>query len=271
MVFPKTKAGIKKHSKRKRELEISIVIEILEKFLKNRTYSRQKPNILEFGCADGFQIPGLLKIGNVEASDIGTGIRDDIRNMDNVNFTECSITNTPYATNQFDILFSNQVIEHIEDLNQGFGEMKRIGKSDCLYAFTVPTNVWLLLSIPASYLSKFRKHVLKIDKKHKSSRSSVNNNNNNKRKKKRGIFNKLARVISPSGHGVPGEKGFLGCYRYFKIKSWQKLFTDNGFSIIEIHPLLLYAPSSWPIVPTTKKLSRFNVCSSVLFIMNKKE
>lgn len=74
-------------------------------------------------------------------------------------------------------------------------------------------------------------------------------------------------LILPGGHGAFG--GFIKCYKMFKIKSWQKLFIKNGFSITETKPLLLYAPSELPYIPTTNYFNRYNICSSVLFILTK--
>ena len=61
---------------------------------------------------------------------------------------ECGITKTPFDSGQFDVIFSNHVIEQVHDLKSAFRETQRIGTSSCIYAFSVPTNIWLLLSIP---------------------------------------------------------------------------------------------------------------------------
>ncbi len=55
----------------------------------------------------------------------------------------------------------------------------------------------------------------------------------------------------------------------FKINGWKNLFINNGFKIITVKPLLLYAPSEMPYIPTTKKFTQYKICSSVLFLLNK--
>ena len=168
-------------------------------------------------------------------------------------------------------LISNHVVEHIEDLNNAFKELRRIGESDCLYAFSVPTNIWLILSIPAGYYGKFRgfcKRFLSLFYNNKVNKSAESDGKIKKSKiKPIGLINKILYVIFPIGHGV--RLGFIDCYQSFRIKKWQQLFFDNGFSIIKIQPLLLYAPSELPIIPTTKLFNRWNICSSVLFLMKK--
>ena len=67
-----------------------------------------------------------------------------------------------------------------------------------------------------------------------------------------------------TGHGGV-YTNFFDCYRQFKIDSWKKLFIINNFKIISVKPLLLYAPSELPIIPTINPIN--NICSSVLFIM----
>lgn len=267
-MLPKTKLGEKKHRKHKRELEISLAIETISNFLKNDPKGKNI-NILEFGSGDGFQIPYLRQIGNLAASDIYTS--NGIKNMKDVNFIKCSMTNAPFNERQFDIVFSNHVIEHIENIHSAFEELKRIGKPDCIYAFSVPTNIWLLLSIPAQCYNKLRtisRKLLSISLNSKMGKSAQDDNiNNNHKRRAKSTMNKFFRIIRPTGHGI--YSGFIDCYRSFRIKKWQQLFSDSGFSIIKRQPLLLYAASEWPIIPTTKLFNRLNICSSVLFLMRK--
>jgi len=266
-MFPKTKLGEKKHRKHKRELEISLAIETITQLFKN-DIKGENINILEFGSGNGFQISYLKQIGTVVASDIY--ISNDIKNMKDVTFVECNITNTPFKEGQFDIVFSNHAIEHIEDTYSAFKELKRIGKRDCIYAFSVPTNIWLMLSIPARYYGRLRaisKMLLFTSLNSNMDKPAQDDKKKNKLKRKSKSINELLHMISPIGHGV--HSGFIDCYSSFRIKRWHQLFSDNGFSIIKTQPLLLYAPSEWPIIPTTKQFNRFNICSSVLFLMKK--
>ncbi|MEJ2719838.1 MAG: methyltransferase domain-containing protein [bacterium] len=105
------------------------------------------------------------------------------------------MTQAPFDDGQFDVVFSNHVIEHIDDVTGALREVRRIGAASCIYAF------------------------------------------------------------------------FVDCYRNFKIAGWKRLFSDNGFSVIKIRPLLLYGPSNWPVIPVLN--SRKGICSSVLFLMKK--
>ena len=135
---------------------------------------------------------------------------------------------------------------------------------DAIYAFIVPTNIWLLLAIPARYYNVYhalkRKitalfHLCQVDN------TCITDSN---------IKNDLTikdyfRALFPCGHGI--FRQFWNCYFSFKISSWEKLFISSGFRILETKPLLLYSASEFPIIPTTTALTRKGICSSVLFLL----
>src|ERR1044071_3820555 len=245
-MLPETTTQEYLHRKYKRQLEIELFVEALKAFLKQRSdLTSENITILEFGAGDGFQVPYLKTIGRLIASDIYTssGIKSLGKNVD---FVECSITDMPFRDAQFDIVFANQVIPDLNDLTHSFREAQRIGKPSTIYAFSVATSLWLMLSIPALYYNKIRYGVqsYEIDSKLK----------------------KFLRIILPEGRG---RWNFLECYRHYRIKNWKRLFHDNGFFVIGPKPLLLYGPSELPIIPTS--VSKTNLCSSVLFLLKKRE
>ena len=268
-MLPITKSAEKVHRERKRHMEIGIIVEEISEALKNNAeFANKNITILEFGSGDGIQIPYLKCLGKVVATDIYAS--DEIKRLQDIEFVECGITDMPFEKGQFDIVFSNHVIEHIDDLKSAFQETRRIGAPSCIYAFSVPTNIWLLLSIPAQYYNKVRR-LFTLARKRSLTTTSIEMNRNkkdhfpNRRHKAPSIFARVFRFILPTGHGV--ILNFIECYHCFKIENWQQLLSDNGFAIIKTKPLLLYAPSEWPIIPTQNCDS--NLCSSVLFLMKK--
>ena len=182
--------------------------------------------------------------------------------MEGVKFVQCSISSAPFRESQFDVVYSNHVIEHIADLPAAFKELRRIGKPDCLYAFSVPTNIWLLFSIPAHYYKVFRN----LGRKMFSISGSQNVSTDGGRLRKT-YGSRFLSLLLPSGHGV--IRSFPRCYRAFRISNWTRLFSENRFSIVLSMPLLLYGPSEWPVIPTTECFNRFRICSSILFLLKK--
>ncbi len=268
-MLPKSREGEKKHRKHKRELEITMAVDAIEDLqgLDDKQVNENKISILEFGCGDGFQIPYLDKMGSVIASDVTRG---DTTSLHGVEFVECSITDTPFDDRSFDVIYSNHVVEHIENIDKAFDELLRIGKNNCIYAFSVPTNTWLLLSLPAQYLSKLKSFIKIVQSKlfirNKSDELSQAFEQGSIKGEKEMQPENLAALLMPSGHGV--TVNYAECYNGFKVKSWYKLFSNNGFSILETKPLLLYGPSEWPVIPIMK--CKFGLSSSVLFLMSKK-
>jgi len=269
-MFPRTHKGEKSYRLKKRRLEIQIILSVIENQLKKYSSSfNHQLNILEFGCGNGFQIPYLQKLGVVTATDIF--IPNNLNRMNQADFVECDISNSPFLDDQFDLIFSNHVIEHIRDLNKAFDELKRIGKRNCLYALSVPTNVWLLLSIPAQYLQKMRAVLQQLNYSAKNDHSSVQkkiegydfpNSGNSS------LFSILFDKIKPHGHG--SIRNFWKCYKAFRKNSWYNLFNRHGFKVVTTQPLLLYAPSEWPIIPIMSVRGMAKICSSLLFLIEQR-
>jgi len=254
-----------KRRKRKREKEIRLIIDEISDFI-SIIPERHPLKILEFGSGAGYQTQQLKKLGDVTATDIYTG--ENIIKIKDINFLQTSILNTQFKNGEFDLLFSNHVIEHIKDVSTAFKELKRIGKDTSLYAFSVPTNIWLLLSIPAQYYYKLKSILKKILSRETYPKSqNINNKGKDISKQKKDSSNKLYKIVFPQGHGEMCS-GFVDCYKHFRIKNWKHLFEENGFSILRIKPLLIYGPTELPIIPTMK--AKKKICSSVLFLMKKR-
>jgi len=257
-----------KHKKKKREIEIALIFGHISKLLKRHAgFSTGGLRILEFGSGSGYQIEYLSKLGNVIASDIciNDGI---IKCHKDDKFVQCKVSAMPFANSRFDIIFSNHVVEHINDLDKSFLELKRIGKKHCLYAFSIPTNIWLLLSLPGQYYLKFGGLLKKKSASNSKADYSEVGGNNKIISLRNGTEKKIRDRLLPHGHGA--IQGFSTCYHSFKIKAWKELFERYDLTTQEIYPLLLYPPSSLPIIPMTHRLSRFGLSSSVLFLMQKK-
>jgi len=262
--YQQIEAAKDRRRKHIRELEIDLILKVFY-FLYGEGLKNVDLRILEFGCGDGFQIPYLQRLGKVIASDIY--LSEHIKESKVDDFLECNISQAPFRDKQFNIIFSNGVIQSINDLDEAFAELKRIGKPECMYIFAVPTNVWLLLSLPAQYYNKLRSICKVFLERSLNMRFDLNRSvAKTQEQEKSRIFN-LGFLFFPCGLGAFPD--FIGCFRSFKISKWCKLFYDNGFLIIKTQPLFLYGASDFPIIPATKLLNNLDICSSVLFIMKK--
>lgn len=261
------------HRQLKRHLEITRILAELEAFLQAAGKGRQGHKILEFGCGNGFQIPYLETFGKVFVTDIYQS--KEIAEKADVAFCESSADALPFSRDTFDIIFSSHVIEHLPQPHRAFAELGRVAKEGCLFVFSVPTNIWLLLSLPAKYIGKLNKS-FGILKKSLCGNLEAGPLDTRKRKEMEerlsvpssGERPLLMKGILPKGHGV--YQRFDECYRAFRIRAWTDFFQQGGFTIHSTVPLLLYGPSERPIIPTSARLARYGICSSVLFIMGKR-
>ncbi len=268
-MYPRTKSGADRHRKAKREKEISISFQTITGHLAtNKDGSGKELTVLEFGSGQGFQVPKLEQIGELYASDIYIS-KEIGRLAPDLKFTRSSMVAAPFKDAQFDLIYSNHVLEHIEDIEGALKELRRIGKNDCIFAFSVPTNIWLILALPAIYYNKLRliggRMLRKINAEKKIEKPVKNTflARGNDASRSNGILS----FILPKGHGV--HRDYLECYRFFKIKNWVKLFKQKNIEIIKRQSLLLYAPSEWPIIPVIAVRGNSRICSSVLFLLKK--
>ncbi|HEX7344233.1 MAG TPA: class I SAM-dependent methyltransferase [bacterium] len=270
MIFPKSRAGELEHRRRKRVREIAAIMEALRRRLGGIAGSGLPDlDILEIGSGNGFQIPYLRKLGRVVASDIY--IKDDLKRNQNPELIQCDVNYIPFCDNYFDLVFLNHVLVYMSDMDRVFAELQRVGHSDCIYAISVPTSLWLLLSVPAQYRDKlsFQKRRSlwdKLNRKILASGTTPGRRLGGKSKWSE-VKRKALRKLLPSGYGV--YPGFSECWRAFSVRHWKELFERGGFTIEEAQPLLLYGPSEWPLIPTTAIFNAWGLSSSVLFLLKK--
>lgn len=259
---------VDRHRKYKRELEVLETIQVLQQDFPQTRMG--KLNILEVGAGACDQIEHLEKIGRVTATDIYTHER--IKNRP-ISFIECSITSTPFQDGSFDMIYANHVIAHIgekqpHNLKKAFEEMRRIGTQDCLYTFTVPTPLWLWLSIFAHYYvmvkGLFRRLGLQKPTSQSNTKPTPTSDNEVQSTRRLNWY----QLLLPRGLGT--FRTFCQANKGFRSQSWEQLFNQHGLKLISQYPLAVYSASEFPVVPTTRWFNRFNIASSRLFILQKK-
>ncbi len=276
MILRKSEGATRRHRADKRQREILKIVAVAKSLAAHPATFRQR-RILEFGCGNGFQIGYLEELGRVCATDIYSS--KEILAMTSPPFCESDILRLPFADATFDIIFSNHVVEHLPDPSGAFAELKRVAAPDCLFVFSVPTSLWLLLSLPAKYLGKVAtllQGVVGNSAKQSAGTAGEGSTDTDRRLAmedkagagKSGGERSVFAALLPRGHGV--HEGFGECYRAFRITSWRTFFERCGFVIHATVPLLLYGPSERPVLPTMAWPARFGWCSSVLFVMGTK-
>jgi len=218
--------------------------------------------ILEFGSGAGAGAQYLCQLGDVVATDI---YRHRLLELPaGVDFRIADIHNTDFKDNEFDILVSNQVLEYL-DLPRAFREMKRIGNEDALYAFSVPTSTWLILSVFGGVLKKFENLFCRIEHKlRKSDEERLNEPSEASAGERIQSKSNWLSKFAICGHGY--QPGFFKCLKSWRVGSWRKMLESNGFVIVSKMPLLFYGSSNFPIIPANRFLTKLGLSSSFLFI-----
>lgn len=108
-----------------------------------------KPPVLDIGCGDGFVAKVLLSNRKLKFDvgiDLSAGEIEYAKKSGS--YKKCLVASVyalPFPDNYFATVFSNSVVEHLENLDQALSEMSRVLKPGGQFIITVPS----------SYLTKY--------------------------------------------------------------------------------------------------------------------
>jgi len=201
------------HLMRHDELDVA-----LEKFPKGKNIK-----ILELGSGDGYMGKCLTE-QNYDV--ICTDINPKLPSM----FPVRKIIDgkLDFSSETFDLIFTSQVIAHVENLELFFDEVKRVLKKDGLMINLVPstgwwiiTNFWHYVLTPYNFLKFLKK-------------SNIKNNQGESNIKKTEI-NLIKRIINYLFlHPLGNSSSFIYELKKFSKNSWIQLFKKYQFKIVEI-------------------------------------
>ena len=104
--------------------------------------------ILEIGCGTGYFCNYLIKKGykQISGCDVAeSAIRFAKRNFSSIEFSMIKGDILPYKDNEFDVVLSFDVIEHIPNVEKHFSEVQRVLNGSGKYFFGTPHKYWDLL------------------------------------------------------------------------------------------------------------------------------
>lgn len=106
--------------------------------------------LLEVGAGSGYQSRRLMDDGfDVSAIDLSTSNYSDCRLFDVVDYDGRSI---PFADNEFDVVFSSSVLEHVTDLPTLQNEIHRVLKPDGIAVHVLPSASWRISTLLSGYI-----------------------------------------------------------------------------------------------------------------------
>lgn len=177
--------------------------------------------VLEIGGGNGFQA-SIIKSWGLNVESIDTNI-DHKKKYFEVKLYDGM--NLPFPDQSFDVVYSSNVMEHVEKLGFLLKEIKRVTKNGGIGVHLIPSSTWRLWTIIAHfpYLLARLFHM-----KSKNNESSKANQFDKSSKINLNFFSK----IIPQPHGE-FSSAFAELY-YFSKVYWKKIFKLYKFKILKI-------------------------------------
>jgi SAM-dependent methyltransferase len=204
------------HLEKIRSAELETLIEV---------FQRDKPKVLEIGGGNGWQARVLETWGcdvvSIDLPDrpIQSKQYFHVQDYDGVIF--------PLADEEFDVVFSSNVLEHVQDLPGILREIRRVLKPRGCAIHILPTPTWRFFTSLAHYaflasvvLSRFKENV-----------GDINLPNAGRIIQAKGRMYFLKRIFFAGPHGEY-PSAFSELY-FFSNRRWSTIFRSGGFTIVD--------------------------------------
>jgi SAM-dependent methyltransferase len=177
---------------------------------------------LEIGSGSGVQLDAL---SSCCASIVGVEVRSDaIGREKHPRILMYDGVNLPFSSSSFDVVFSSNVLEHVERLDLLQKEIARVLKPGGVCIHVLPTHLWKLWTT-AMCLCLAPPRVLKV---------SINAIRGRTAQSPKGVSAWLDLLVGER-HGVVG--GRMSEAIEFNPRSWRRRFVAQGWEVVEAHPM----------------------------------
>ena len=244
----------------------------IEKILKNAVPAGAK--ILEIGAGTGWQARELASRGyEVSAIDIPTSNHGQARIWPIIDYDGRLI---PFPDKSFDIVYSSNVLEHVEDIKTLNNEIVRVLRSGGMAIHYVPTSAWRAWSLAAFYPALLRDGFRRMRTNFAASRADgappVASLHRTSLTGQRSLLEKILRRIVPHAHGAVGTS-FSELLR-FNRRSWDNFFSASGWAIVSytLNGLFLTGDMILGARLSTgrrKRLSHIFGCTAHLYVLKR--
>tara|TARA_B110000438_G_scaffold10047_1_gene10235 strand:- start:594 stop:1376 length:783 start_codon:yes stop_codon:yes gene_type:complete len=228
--------------------------------------SKKNLKILEIGGRDGYQAKLIAKEGHTVTSIDINPIYPQFYPVQKGNITQLE-----FQEDSFDIIYSSNMLQEIQNIEETFKEIKKIVKKDGIIIHIVPscwwsliTNFWHYCFIP-KYLIKSNKfqQIFKSNLKESQIKENFSDNTKSSKKDLKQLF----------FHPLGANTSFIHEIFYFSKLYWKKLFKKNEFNIIDEkncpYFYSAYSIFNFKFLGFRKFLARMGITSCFCFIMKK--
>jgi SAM-dependent methyltransferase len=191
-------------------------------------YGKKLGDLLEIGAGTGWQAKALSRAGfHVEAIDLPA----DSAISGHAKSREWSITDydgvhIPFGDDEFDIIYSSNVLEHVTELDALMGEMKRVLRPGGIALHLLPNPQWRLISL----LSYYPGQLIDCGRWLRKSREPSSGTRSVGTSRSESLIAKAFRRLVPPTHGAVVTP--LSEIARFSKGSWDDYFDRMGWDVV---------------------------------------
>lgn len=194
--------------------------------------------VLELGAGDGVQTSALREVfAEVTPIDIAPSGEVD-------GLIVADASSLPFVDGYFDLVFSSNVLEHVEDLDSCLAEMKRVLAPGGIMVHSMPTGTWKVIQVAArpvaSAVRVVRKLVPGLSGGHQRARAGSHTSTHGADPPRRSLLQKIVGQFVPTIHGVSGNH--VAEFFRFRPVWWKFKFRGAGLDCYRSSPLFLHSP-----------------------------
>jgi len=194
--------------------------------------------VLELGAGDGVQT-AILRGIFPEVVPVDIAPSGEVQGM-----VIADAANLPFEDGSFDLIFSSNVLEHVEQLDVAFSEMKRVLAPSGIMIHSMPTGTWkvvqLLVRPVASAVKIVRRLVPGVSSGAGRAQEGSHGSLGGVQQKRRSLLQKLFGLVIPTVHGNSGNH--VSEFFQFRPKWWKRRFDEAGLDCVRSSPLFLHSP-----------------------------
>jgi SAM-dependent methyltransferase len=194
--------------------------------------------VLELGAGDGVQTEALRKMFR-EVVPIDIAPSGDVEWL-----VIADAASLPFVDGYFDLIFSSNVLEHVELLDDSLAEMKRVLAPEGIMIHSMPTGTWKAIQFagrPLATLVKIVRLILPgLSRNPLRAQVGDHASHDVAAPSKRSLLQKIIGQFIPTIHGV--SEGHVKEFFRFRPNWWKAQFERSGLDCFRSSPLLLHSP-----------------------------
>ena len=194
--------------------------------------------VLELGAGDGVQTSALREVFR-EVTPIDIAPSGEVDGL-----IVADASSLPFVDGYFDLVFSSNVLEHVEDLDSCLAEMKRVLAPGGIMVHSMPTGTWKVIQVAvrpvASAVRVVRRLVPGLSGGRERARAGSHASVHGADPPRRSLLQRVVGQFVPTIHGVSGNH--VAEFVRFRPVWWKLKFRSAGLECYRSSPLFLHSP-----------------------------